>query len=144
MAKEPYFEWDKETGTAICILTDGEREFFGEAICHDDDLDMMNEKTGCEIAFRRAKIKAFKEKKRDLKLQLAALNQAYYSMNRSKNFNPKSYENRMLRRQIHLINSDLATFKEMITTEEQNLRTYITEKDKFYKHIRHNRGKSQS
>ena len=142
-SKEPYFEWDETLGIAYCELTDGERVWIGMAECHEDDFDMKNEKTGCEIAFRRARIKALKEKKRDLKLQLSALNQAYYSMNRSKHFNPKSYENRMLRRQIHLIESDLNTFKDMIATEEQNLITYLKEKDKFYKHIRYNREKDR-
>lgn len=143
MKNEPKFLWDKEKRKATCILTDGERKYIGEAICHTDDEDMMNEKTGCEIAIRRAKIKALKEKKRDLKLQLSSLNQLYYSMNRSKKFNPKSYENRMLQRQIQLINFDLETFKQMIVVEEQNLLTYLKEKEKFYKHIRHNRAKSQ-
>jgi hypothetical protein len=143
MIREPIFDWDKETGIASCILTDGEREYYGEAICHDDDLDMMNEKTGCEIAFRRASIKALREKKRDLKLQLSALNQLYYSMKHSKNFNPKSYENKMLQRQIQMINFDLTTIKEILAGEEQRLIEYIKEKDKFYQHIRRNRAKSQ-
>lgn len=141
MKNEPIFDWNPNSGIAICILTDGEKNYVGEAVCHPDDEDMMNEKTGCEIAFRRAKIEALRAKRDELKIALKALNQAYYSMNQSKYFNPKSYENRMLRRQIHMTKFDLDTFKEMIASEEQNLRTYIKEKDKFYRHIRHNRQK---
>jgi hypothetical protein len=38
-----------------------------------------------------------------------------------------------------MTNFDLATIREDLATEEQNLRTYIEEKEKFYKRIRHNR-----
>lgn len=60
-------------------------------------------------------------------------------MNKSLKFNPKSYENRMLQRQIRMINFDLTTVKETIAMEEQNLKSYIEKKDVFYNHIRKNR-----
>lgn len=53
----PEFTWDEETGIAICIITDDkQRTFIGEATCHPDDTDMRSERTGCELAFRRAKL----------------------------------------------------------------------------------------
>lgn len=143
MIREPIFDWDEDLGLAYCELTDGERTWVGMAECHTDDLDMMSEKTGCEIAFRRARIKALQDQRRTLKTQLGALNQYYYSMKHSKKFNKKSYENKMLQRQINLIKTDLDTFSSMIANEQQNLRTYISKKDDFYKHIRKNREKDQ-
>ena len=65
-------------------------------------------------------------------------------MNISYRFNEKSYENKMLQRQIRQINFDLATAKEMIATEQQNLRTYIKEKDEFYNKTRMRRKKANS
>ena len=56
-------------------------------------------------------------------------------------FNAKSYENKMLQRQINLIKTDLDTFSSMIVDEQQSLRTYLSKKDDFYKHIRKNREK---
>lgn len=53
-------------------------------------------------------------------------------MNRSSKFNEKSYENRMLQRQIRLINFDLATINEILTYERENLRAYLKQKDEFY------------
>ena len=137
---QPIFEWNKD-GYAICILksANSSREFIGEARCHPDDADMMNEKTGNEIAFRRAKIQAIRGYRDELKAQLRALNQLYFSMNKSKRFNEKSYENRMLQRQIRMTNFDLATIREDLATEEQNLREYIAKKEDFYQHIRKNR-----
>ena len=132
MKHEPIFNWDENAGVASCILSDGEKVFTGFAQCHPDDKDMSSEKTGCEIAFRRARINALRGYRDELKIKLKALNQLFYSMNRSNRFNEKSYENKMLQRQIRMIDFDLTTTKEMIATEEQNLRQYLSDKDKFY------------
>ena len=142
MKNEPIFNWDEETGISSCIVSDGEKVYTGFAQCHPDDEDMKGQKTGCEIAFRRARINALRGYRDELKIQLKALNQLYYSMNRSTKFNEKSYENRMLQRQIRMINFDLATTKEMIATEQENLRTYIKEKDEFYNKTRMRRKKA--
>ena len=136
MKNEPIFSWNEETGTASCILGSNEKIYTGFAQCHPDDTDMKGEKTGCEIAFRRAKIHALRGYRDELKIKLSALNQLFYTMNKSKHFNPKSYENKMLQRQIRMTNFDLDTAKEMIATEEQNLREYIQKKDEFYNHTR--------
>ena len=132
MKHEPIFNWDEDAGVASCILSDGEKVFTGFAQCHPDDKDMSSEKTGCEIAFRRARINALRGYRDELKIKLKALNQLFYSMNKSYRFNEKSYENKMLQRQIRMIDFDLTTTKEMIATEEQSLRQYLSEKDKFY------------
>ena len=132
MKHEPIFNWDEDAGVASCILSDGEKVFTGFAQCHPDDRDMSSEKTGCEIAFRRARINALRGYRDELKIKLKALNQLFYSMNKSYRFNEKSYENKMLQRQIRMIDFDLTTTKEMIATEEQSLRQYLSDKDKFY------------
>lgn len=132
MKHEPIFNWDEDAGVASCILSDGEKVFTGFAQCHPDDKDMSSEKTGCEIAFRRARINALRGYRDELKIKLKALNQLFYSMNKSYRFNKKSYENKMLQRQIRMIDFDLTTTKEMIATEEQSLRQYLSDKDKFY------------
>ena len=142
MKNEPIFTWDEVTGTASCILSDGEKIFTGFANCHPEDNDMCSEKTGCEIALRRAKINALKDYRNEVKIRLSALNQLYYSMNRSKYFNKKSYENKMLQRQIRLTNFDLDTVKEMIVSEQQSLKSYIDEKEKFYNKTRLRRKKA--
>ena len=136
MKNEPIFSWEEERGIASCILSDGEKIYTGFAQCHPDDEDMKGQKTGCEIAFRRARINALRGYRDELKIKLAVLNQLYHSMDMSHRFNPKSYENKMLQRQIRMTNFDLDTTKEMIATEKQNLNTYIKEKDDFYRKTR--------
>ena len=143
MKNLPMFDWDNERGSASCLFTDGEKVYTGFALCHPDDMDMAGEKTGCEIALRRAKINALRGYRDELKIQLKALNQLYYSMNKSTHFNEKSYENKMLQRQIRRINFDLATAKEMITSERQELREYLQKKEEFYNKIRKMRKKDK-
>lgn len=137
---KPQFEWAEETKSAMCILTDGKRVYTGIAQCHPEDEDMANEKTGCEIAYMRAKIEYFKSvRDNELKPGLRALKQVVGTMNHSKKFNPKSYENKMLWRQIRSLEFDLAVINEMLVRERKNLREYISEKEKFYQCIRINR-----
>ena len=145
MIKNVEFDWNEENGFCICYLTDENNELFtGDAQCHIQDEDMKSQKVGEEIPYRRAKInKLCASRDHDLKPRLAALKQLYYSMAHSKNFNPKSYENKMLQRQIRLLEFDLETIKEMLAYERESLKAYINLKDALYKKLRTNReGKS--
>lgn len=137
MIKQPQIEWNEHTKMASCIIEADGEVYYGAASCHPDDYDMCSEKTGCEIAMRRATISAYRGYKRTIKIRLSALNQYYYSINMSKRFNEKSYENKMLQRQIRFLNDDLATVNKLIDSEYENLRLYIKEKDKFYKQVRY-------
>lgn len=135
------YAFDKESGVTtceICNKTTGDL-WVGAAICHSDDNDMMSEKTGKEIAFRRAEIAALQWQKQQLKVELKSLKQLYYSMDRSKKFNPKSYEARMLRRQISQREDDIAGFTEIIEIKKLDLKDFIDSKDEFYQTVRKNR-----
>ena len=58
MIKKPFFEWDEETGSALCVLYYNDKVFVGEAKCHMTDMDMCSEKTGQQIALMREKKKS--------------------------------------------------------------------------------------
>lgn len=130
-------EYNKEDKASTCILNYKGKLFVGFAICHTDDADMASEITGGFIAESRAYIKLYQHiRDHEIKPELKSLKQLFYSMNRSKKFNPKSYENIMLQRQIRLLENELATTKEMIVDAQQNLRAYFTNKEKAYQRIR--------
>lgn len=141
----PKFEWYEEDRQAICKLHTKYGTFTGIASCHPDDEDMMSEKVGCEIAYSRAAIESLKyERDCIIKPSLKALKQLYYSMNRSKRFNPKSYEYKMLKRQIECWEFDLAMISDMIDTERTWIRDYINTKEALYQNIRANRNSGQN
>lgn len=143
MNRTPIFEWDEALGLASCILTDGKRTYYGTASCSEEDREFCSEKTGCEIAFRRARIHMYQGYRDEIKIRLEALNQYYYSINKSKHYNPKSYEARMLQRQIKMTESDLSLAKELLITEKMNLRAYLTAKATFYNNVRAHRSTGQ-
>lgn len=142
----PEIEWDEEIGIASCVITDTYgRVHVGIAQCHENDFDMKSEKTGIEIAHRRAEIATLKSYVQDeLKPRLRALKQLYYSMNRSKYFDEKSYETKMLWSQIRFIKNELTTTQETIAELEEDLMTYIDKKDEFYKKVRRMRNVSET
>ena len=68
--KEPIFKWDADTGTAYCAIWDADGHMHeGTAVCHADDADMMSEKTGLDIARRRAELSAYKAFKYKLEIE---------------------------------------------------------------------------
>lgn len=141
----PIFHYDKETGCSTCVIETKYGKFSGTACCHPDDMDMASEKVGCEIAYGRAAIDSLKyERDNVIKPSLKALKQLYYSMNRSKRFNPKSYEYKMLRRQIECWEFDLSIINDMIDTERTWIRDYINTKEALYQNIRANRNNGQN
>ena len=142
---KPIFHYDKETGCSTCVIETKYGKFSGTACCHPDDMDMASEKVGCEIAYSRAAIDSLKyERDNIIKPSLKALKQLYYSMNRSKKFNPKSYEYKMLKRQIECWEFDLSVINDMINTERIWIRDYINTKEALYQNIRANRNNGQN
>lgn len=137
MPKEPKYTWNEETGVATCTIYYKNLEFTGVANCHADDEDMKNKLTGQTIAEARATI-CYLRHIRDNELipQLNILNQYYYGMNRSKQFNPESYEVKMLYKKISSIKLDLQETKEEIKNIYEGIGQYIKDKDKVYQHVR--------
>ena len=144
--KEPIYLWDENTGCAICkIVDDDGREFIGMAMTHDSDKDFQSEKTGQTIASARAAIKYLQSVKRDiLRPQLSALKQLYYSMNRSKQYNKKSYEARMLWRQIKIKEEDIKSINIEIDKYKTFLYQFIKDKEAFYTATRKRRQQGET
>lgn len=132
------FDFDKENHVTYCtIVAENNQIFLGKAYCHDEDLDMYSERTGAEIAHRRAWIDMLQHI-RDYELLpvVKAYHHLYDSMTRSKKFNAKSYESRMLRRQLRMTENDLARLREEIALERKSLKDYTAGKEKLWNKIR--------
>ncbi len=143
--KNAKYEWDSDTGTATCSCYYNNIKYTGIAHCHPEDQDMMNENTGMSIAEWRLQIQLLRVHREEVKTELKALKQLYYSMTQSKNFNYNSYETKTLRRQIREREDYLDFIRnELIPQYQKYLRDWIDGKDKFYKHIRANRAKGKS
>lgn len=142
--KQPVYTWDEELGVATCTIFYKDIEFYGQAICHPDDKDMMSRLVGQTIADMRATLWYLRHvRDNELRPQLQVLYQLYYSMKHSKNFNPKSYEAKMLYKQIHFIEKNLSIVKEDIAELYLRLSNYIEQKDIDHKLIKEFRAKKQ-
>lgn len=134
------YDWSPEFGVATCTIYDHDKKFYGAARCHPDDEDMKNRLAGQNIAEARASVQYLKHiRDNELRPQLKILKQLYYSMNRSKHFNRKSYEAKMLFRQINRITKDIEDVNRDINTLKIMIKNYIEQKDEEYKKIRAHR-----
>jgi len=114
--KESY-NWNEETGKAIVKVEDNMgHTFIGVAQCHPDDMDIKSKNLGLELADIRARLNAIRHiRDNEIKPALKMLKHLQSTMEKSKRYNPKSYEARMLRRQIHMHQSDLLNIKNLIS-----------------------------
>ena len=130
MNRQPQYLWNENTGTAIATIFYKIYTFTGEAHCHPDDQDMMSKLTGQTIAEYRATLKYLRFiRDCEIQPQLKSLKQLYYSINRSKYFNTKSYETKMLFRQINILEEDLKETKYLINVIKKELTAYLNIKE---------------
>lgn len=141
--EQTLFDWDEETGIATCILIDkNNRSFYGKAACHPEDKDMKSEKTGGEIALRRAYISALKfYRDNDVKNTLKEFKRFYYSVINNQQYDPDSFLAKRLFNHIRKLEKELENIKILIKEQQQDLNDYIENKDIFYKQVRNHREK---
>ena len=129
--------FDADTKKAKCTIQYKDFSFVGEATCHPDDYDYASERTGLYIAEMRASIQALKFKRdHEIKPMLKSLKHHFANISTSKYYNPNSYESRMLRRQIHVIENELAAATNDLAEERKYLKNYIKQKDELYSKLR--------
>lgn len=135
------YDWNDKLKMASCHIKYNDNVFTGRALCHDDDKIFASEKVGCEIAYKRAIIKSLQYRKNvELKPALKALKQLQSSIERSKKYDKKHYEARMLIRLIKQYEADIELTKDLIDNVKEDLYTYIDNKEKFYQKIKKSRG----
>ena len=137
MKKIVEFEFDADSGVTTCFITRGTKVYYGTAVCHPEDRDMLSEYTGTEIAHTRARIDMLQDiRDNEIIPSLKALEHLESCIVTSQNYDRKAYESRMLRRQIHKLKDDLATIRNTIADERKFLKDYVAAKEKIYNRLR--------
>lgn len=131
-------KFEYHNGISICrIYKKGELVGCGSAQCHDNDKDMMSERVGCFIAECRANIDYMRRRRNnELMPELKALTHLQNCIIKSKEYNPKSYEANMIRKQIKAKEKEIAILNEDIRIEQQYLKEYINNKEILYRRLR--------
>ena len=116
MSYKESYKWDPEEGSAIVKIEDKNGYvFIGSAQCHPDDKEHMSEYLGLEIAEIRARLNMLRHIRDNETIPaLRVIEHVFNNMKTSKQFNPKSYEARMIRRQINILKADLKAIKTII------------------------------
>lgn len=110
------FKWDEDMGYAQCYIYYKDQVFEGDALCHKDDIKYKSRTVGESLAqYRATRYYLAWVRDNEVLPQLKALNQLYYSMKHSTQFNPKSYEAKMLFRQIRQKKEDIEGIRQLIT-----------------------------
>ena len=133
------YSWNEEIGLSICFITVRDQVYMGMAQCHPDDMDMVSEKTGNNIAYHRAVIDMLRAERDRLKIEAKALKEYYFALDHSPRFNRKSFEAKTLYRQIQMKDDDLANINDLIKATYHYIDQYINGKDEFYQKVRKQR-----
>lgn len=133
--KRIYF-YEPEAKASMCHILMNGKTIEGFAQCHPDDFPYESELIGLCIAEVRAEVNALREiRDNELIPSIKILTHLQNNMQSSKYYNPKSYEARMLRRQIRIKEAELQAIREEIKTLQEYIRNYIAEKDKLHTQI---------
>lgn len=143
MKKQPDIYYDKASGYTKAIIYYKNNTFIGEAQCHPEDEDIISEFTGSEIALRRANIKVMQfVKNNEIVPQISILKHLKSLQDQhEETLLEKSYE--ITLKKLLQLENDLATLKEMIALEKQELKLYIDAQEKFAAVIRAKKEKAQ-
>lgn len=116
-----------------CIIKVKDKEFMGYALCHPNDNDYYNERTGKTIAEARAMIKYQQYLKAEERTKLHAL---YEVRHRFRLTNRLSHEYIIISKFIQEHEEHLNEIIAAIQENRDFLYSYINEKDKLYKRLR--------
>ena len=138
------YDWDEIQGIMIASVEVDGTILTATAKCHPDDTDMCSRQTGTIIADFRLFIKYCQyEKNNILRPQLKMLCHLKSLYERDSNYNEHSYENKMLRKQIRIVEEEIEATKENIENIKKELKDFIDCKDSFYKKVRKYRGQNK-
>ena len=115
----------------------------GEAKCMPQDMDMMSEKTGLQIAETRANIKFLKHLIKESKKELKALKDFHSLLKFNPYYNEENREVKLLIKEIRRREKDIKENENSLKEMKDSLIEYIAEKEKFYQKIRRIRNRGQ-
>ena len=137
------FDFNEDNRETICTIRYGNHVCIGKARCHPDDIDMMNNLTGQDIAYKRACIKLAKNEIKEMKIELKALQSFYNRVIQSKKVEEKCYVLYQLKKELNTLTTDIELFETQKTILENSLKTKLIAKEAFYQQLRKMRGKKK-
>lgn len=120
-----YYEY---TGISVSTIKCKYGEFTGIARLNPEDNDIASSFLGCEIAEKRAIIKALKTQLREVKAMQKAVKIIIQDLEKSKTYQKHSVENRRLRKSYWLYQKQILDIKKNISDIEESINTKLSER----------------
>lgn len=102
--------------------------FLGVCKAHPEDYDIASEFTGCEIAERKAYIKALKAHCRFVSAEIKTLEDLHKRLMCCKDFDYNSFEARQIRKVTYEKKEKLSSYKNIIEGYKAGIETYLQTK----------------
>lgn len=131
----PDYFWSEDSGTAVCIIDDGEGHYFkGIAFCCPEDEKFKSERVGCYIAESRALINMYNFKLHNEAIPAyKALKHLKNSFEQSYRYNPESYEARVMKKEYYGAEDKVNMYKALIRATKRELAQYLELRKKYQK-----------
>lgn len=98
--------FDEETGISSVTIGTDYGQFHATSKLHNEDLDISSSYAGCEYAEMRAIIKYMKKRIEVINNQIKGLENYQKQLLDRADYNPKSSENIVLRKQLEILNNE--------------------------------------
>ena len=123
-----FSKYEESTGVSISVIRCRYGEFTGIARLNPEDRANASSFVGCEIAERRAVIKALKAQLREVKAMQKAVKMIIQDLEKSKTYQKHSIENRRLRKSYWLYQKQILDIKKNISDIEESINTKLSER----------------
>ena len=123
-----FSKYEESTGVSISVIRCRYGEFTGIARLNPEDRANASSFVGCEIAERRAVIKALKAQLREVKAMQKAVKMIIQDLEKSKTYQKHSIANRHLRKSYWLYQKQILDIKKNISDIEESINTKLSER----------------
>ena len=130
-------KWNEEDGITIYKVQDKDKYYVGVSECHPDDKEFQSQEFGQALATVRATIE-FLRNTRDNEIapQLKIVKHLYTNITKSKLYNPKSHEAKMIRRKYYQLQDQYEAIRDEIKMFKDQESYLIDTKESFNQLIR--------
>ena len=123
-----FSKYEESTGVSISVIRCRYGEFTGIARLNLEDRATASSFVGCEIAERRAVIKALRTQLREVKAMQKAVKMIIEELEKSKTYQKHSIENRRLRKSYWLYQKQILDIKKNISDIKESINTKLSER----------------
>ena len=123
-----FSKYEESTGVSISVIRCRYGEFTGIARLNPEDRANASSFIGCEIAEKRAVIKALRTQLREVKAMQKAVEMIIEELEKSKTYQQHSVENRRLRKSYWLYQKQILDIKKNISDIEESINTKLSER----------------